>query len=114
METNISLYQNLTIIFGIAGGIMLVLSIALFIIYDMKHIIGKTLGLSEKQAIKRMNTRAKAEEKARKKKRALAAEGSRVNKAAVGSRGIDAASGRSAVSELQDEATDVLAVEAGT
>lgn len=114
METNISLYQNLTLIFGIAGGIMLVLSIALFIIYDMKHVIGKTLGLSEKQAIKRMNTRAKAEEKAWKKKKTLAAEGGGIDKAAVGSSGSDAASGRSAASGQEDEATDVLAVEPGT
>lgn len=135
METNISLYQNLTIIFGIAGGIMLVLSIVLFIIFDMKHIIGKTLGLSEKQAIKRMNLRAKAEEKARKKKRALAAEGGRDDKTAAVSNGTDGVGGRkqerpdvpiaeakaagaavnmpTAGPEAEDEATDVLAAEPG-
>ncbi len=68
METSISLYENLTLIFGIAGGVMLVLSVVLFFVYNMKNVISKALGVTEKQELKKIKARAKATEKASRKK----------------------------------------------
>lgn len=63
METSISLYENLTLIFGIAGVVMLVVSFALYIAFDIRQIISKRLGLTEKKALRQMQMDAKAAER---------------------------------------------------
>lgn len=68
MERNIILYENLTLIFGIASAVFLIISIALYFIYDMKNVISRRLGLTEKQALRRMQANAEAAEKATKKR----------------------------------------------
>ncbi len=53
-EAGIQLYHNLTVICGTAGAVMLILTIILFIVFDMKQVISRMLGLTEKKAIKEM------------------------------------------------------------
>ena len=67
MEQSIALYENLTVIFGIAAIVLLIVSIVLYFTFDMKSVISKRLGLTERQALKRMQADAEAAEKATKK-----------------------------------------------
>lgn len=67
MEQNIALYENLALIFGVAAGVFLIASIVLCIAFDVKNVISKQLGLTEKQALKRMQKDAEAAEKTTKK-----------------------------------------------
>lgn len=68
MEQSIALYENVAVIFGIAAVVFLIVSLVLYFKFDMKSIISKRLGLSEKRALKRMQADAEAAEQAAKKR----------------------------------------------
>ena len=75
MEHNLLFYERLTQIFGIAGVIFLIAAVVLFFVFDIKGIISKLLGLTQKQALKKMHDEAKATEKAAKKVQELKKKG---------------------------------------
>ena len=68
MEQSIALYENLTVISGIVAAVFLVVSVILYFAFDIKSIICKRLGLTEKKELKRMQADAEAAEKATRKR----------------------------------------------
>lgn len=68
MEQGIALYENLTVISGIVAAVFLVVSVILYFAFDIKSIISKRLGLTEKKELKRMQADAEAAEKAARKR----------------------------------------------
>lgn len=68
MGLTIIFYDRLTIVFGVAAIVFLVATVILYVVYGMKAIIRKRLGLTQKQALRRMRRQAEEAEQASHKK----------------------------------------------